>query len=522
MGMILGLSKIDGTSDRRLDGASAVSVIATPDDSRALVLVSSRTGDQISKVGLTSNGVLSVDRAGLKDGQGELRGAGDSVITEIGDTSVLISTASFDNAVTISSFGKFGRMSPVIHIKDDVVFDDPEAGVISSNGGRKMSLFNADSVDAFSVGDKPYFVVGGSFDDGVSLFTFDLEGGATLLSNRFDNAFLHLDGVEDVAHVDLGGRHFVIAVSPNEQGVSVMRLTKIDTLFNTFNIASGPELSLGVLTSVETAVIGNSAFVFVGGFGNAPITVFELSTKGKLDLVQRVTDDDAANIGRLFSMEVFEIGDRTYVAAGGDRGAISVFQVGENGTLTLTAEFEGVNTRRADPTTDIAVHQFGEKTVLIASGQDGDGIATYRFFEDAAGITRIGDEGRDNLKGREKGDILVGDAGNDRLKGKAGHDRILDGEGKDLMWGGSGRDVFEFVQDNTKDKIQDFENGRDLIDLSGFVERFSDLEIEEISDGVIGITHESEVFIVKGFKNAPLTVDMFDSSDFVFIEDQFL
>ena len=269
-------------------------------------------------------------------------------------------------------------------------------------------------------------------------------------------------------------------------------------------------------------MIGDKAFVLVGGFGNTPITVFELSNDGKLTIVDRVSGDDATNIGRLFSMEVFEVGETTYVAAGGDRGAINVFRIGDDGELTLSAELVGANTRRADPTTDIAVHQMGEKTILVAAGQDGDGIASYRFFEDAKGKTHIGGDGKDIPKGREKCDILVGDGGNDRLKGKSGHDRILDGEGKDQLWGGSGRDVFEFVEDGQQDKIQDFEDGRDLIDLSGFVSRFADLEIEEITDGVVGITHDDDVFIIKGFNNSAVTVDMFDESDFIFIQDQFL
>lgn len=521
MGVILGLSKIAATSDQRLDGASAISILATPNDDRALILVSSRTGDRISKVGLTSNGVLSVDRLGLLDSDADLRGAGDSVIAEVGDTSVLISTASFDNAVTVSTFGKFGRMTPVIHIQDDVVYDDPDEGVVTGHGGLQMSLFNADSVTAFTVGDTPYFAVAGSYDDGISLFSYNLEGGAQLLSNRFDTDILHLDGVEDIAHVEFGGRHYVIAVSPNERGVSVLRVTPNDKLANMDNVTSGPDAVLGVLTNVEATVIDGNAYVVTGGFGFAPITVFSLSTKGELTVESQVTGADVANIGRLFALEIFEIDGRTYVAAGGDGGSISVFRMDDDGSLTVSAEFEGVNTGRAGPTTDIAVHQFGEKTVLVASGQDGDGIATYRFFEEPPGVTTIGDDGADNLKGQEYGDILVGDSGNDRLKGKAGHDRILDGEGKDLLWGGSGRDVFEFIEDGTKDKIQDFEDGRDLIDLSGFVNRFKDLTIEEVEDGVIGITHGEEIFIVKGFDKQPLSVDMFDESDFVFVQDQF-
>ena len=522
MGVILGLSKIAGASDQRVDTASAVSIISTPDDNRALVLVSSRSGDRISKVGLTSNGLLSVDRLGLDERDGELRGAGDSTIAHIDGEPVLISTASFDNAVTVSTFSNFGRMNPMIHIQDDVVYDNPDEGVISSNGGRLMSLFNADSVDAFDIDGKPFFVVGGSFDDGISLFSYGLDGSSALVSNRFDTDTMHLDGIDDVAHLELDGRHFVIAVSPNEQGVSVMRLTKINTFFNTDNIASGPEISLGVLTSVETAVIGDKGFVLVGGFGNTPLTVFELGLDGKLSIVHRVSGEDAANIGRLFSLEVFEIDGRTYVAAGGDRGSITVFRLDADGELTLSAELAGANARRADPTTDIAVHQMGEKTILVASGQDGDGIASYRFFEDAKGKTHIGGEGKDVLKGREKGDILVGEGGNDRLKGKSGHDRILDGEGKDQLWGGSGRDVFEFVEDGQQDKIQDFEDGRDLIDLSGFVNRFADLTIEEITEGVVGITHDDDLFIIKGFNRSAVTVDMFDESDFIFVQDQFL
>lgn len=108
------------------------------------------------------------------------------------------------------------------------------------------------------------------------------------------------------------------------------------------------------------------------------------------------------------------------------------------------------------------------------------------------------------------------------LKAKQAMTAFLMARAKTSSWGGSGRDVFEFTEDGQQDKIQDFEDGRDLIDLSGFVNRFADLEIEEISDGVVGITHNEDVFIIKGFNKSAVTVDMFDESDFIFVEDQFL
>ena len=522
MGAIIGLSKISGASDPRLDSASAISVISTPDDGRGLLLVSSRSANRISKVGLTSNGVLSVDLLGLGESDGKLRGAGDSAISYVDGAPILVSTASFDNAVTVSTFVQFGRIKPIVHIQDDVTFDNPEDGVIALPGVLSMSLSNADSVESFTIDGEAFFVVGGSFDDGISLFSYNLSGGSTLVANVTDAEEHHLNRVEDVAYLEVDGRHFVITVSPSEQGVSVFHLADKTSLSNTDNVSSGPEFSLGILTSVETTVIGDKGFVLVGGFGDASITVFELGSDGELEIVDQVVRQDVANISRLFSLEVFEIEGRTYVAAGGDRGSINVFAIGDDGHLTLSAELEGSDSPRADPTTDIAAHQFGEKTILIASGQDGDGIATFRFFEDAIGKTHIGGDGKDILKGREKGDILVGAGGNDRLKGKSGHDRILDGEGKDHLWGGSGRDVFEFTEDSQQDKIMDFEDGRDIIDFSGFVNQFADLAIEQIATGAVSISYEEDVFIVKGFKKSAITVDMLDESDFIFVEDQFV
>ncbi|WP_247646181.1 M10 family metallopeptidase C-terminal domain-containing protein [Labrenzia sp. VG12] len=74
--------------------------------------------------------------------------------------------------------------------------------------------------------------------------------------------------------------------------------------------------------------------------------------------------------------------------------------------------------------------------------------------------------GDDHLKGRDGDDRLLGGDGNDRLEGGDGADLLVDGAGSDVLIGGEGADIFVFLADGACDRIEDFEVGRDKIDLS--------------------------------------------------------
>jgi hypothetical protein len=80
--------------------------------------------------------------------------------------------------------------------------------------------------------------------------------------------------------------------------------------------------------------------------------------------------------------------------------------------------------------------------------------------------------GNDTLVGGAKNDVIFGGAGNDQLFGLGGNDLIIGGGGTDQLRGGGGNDVFRL--DNVfhstvaaPDKILDFQQGSDKIDVSG-------------------------------------------------------
>ncbi|WP_439618985.1 M10 family metallopeptidase C-terminal domain-containing protein [Shinella sp.] len=101
----------------------------------------------------------------------------------------------------------------------------------------------------------------------------------------------------------------------------------------------------------------------------------------------------------------------------------------------------------------------------------GDGTAHDSTGNDADLL--IGSSHANTLSGGAGNDALVGLAGKDRLNGGAGNDWLDGGTGADILTGGSGADTFVFrsaadigLAAGTRDRITDFEPGRDGIDLS--------------------------------------------------------
>ena len=91
-------------------------------------------------------------------------------------------------------------------------------------------------------------------------------------------------------------------------------------------------------------------------------------------------------------------------------------------------------------------------------------------FGNTADNRLYGFPGDDMLLGNDGDDLVMGYSGNDLLRGDKGDDRIIGGTGADILVGGLGNDTFVFSPDDGvyDDKIVDFNNGDNTIDLSAF------------------------------------------------------
>ena len=130
-------------------------------------------------------------------------------------------------------------------------------------------------------------------------------------------------------------------------------------------------------------------------------------------------------------------------------------------------------------------------------------------------------EGTDVLLGNGGDDILFGSEGNDFIDGGAGEDSLLSGGifgGNDFLIGGSGADTFSLIDVadgvTSHDVIADFEQGKDVLDISGLtgVTSFEDLFITTNDNGHVAIYISEDQSVT--FENQT-DIAAFDATDFL-------
>ncbi len=129
-----------------------------------------------------------------------------------------------------------------------------------------------------------------------------------------------------------------------------------------------------------------------------------------------------------------------------------------------------VNLQQAPSVTGLADGRF-VVTWEDLSGTLGDttfAVHAQIFDPRSSGVTLTGLAAADDLIGSSHNDILRGMGGNDTLSGGKGKDVLDGGAGSDLLTGGGGADVFVFAPGGGHDRITDFTNGSDHINLTAY------------------------------------------------------
>lgn len=120
----------------------------------------------------------------------------------------------------------------------------------------------------------------------------------------------------------------------------------------------------------------------------------------------------------------------------------------------------------------------GDKAMKFYGSSGND---LYFYGGDKADVM-FGRGDRDVLQGQGGKDKLFGGVGNDVLRGGDGRDRLNGGKGDDNLSGDElagrkARDVFIFTRGDGVDTINDFQDGRDRLDLRVFhFDSFADVE----------------------------------------------
>ena len=153
-----------------------------------------------------------------------------------------------------------------------------------------------------------------------------------------------------------------------------------------------------------------------------------------------------------------------YIGIGIELGGFD-YGSGDYRSVIVTQNFAATGgTVRLDGAASENDRLTGTADVDLLAGGTGNDLLAGRGGND----TLLGGSGQDILRGGSGADVLRGGSGADRLSGGAGRDLVDGGAGRDILWGRAGADTFVFDRGAGTDRIRDFQNDLDRIDLRDF------------------------------------------------------
>lgn len=151
---------------------------------------------------------------------------------------------------------------------------------------------------------------------------------------------------------------------------------------------------------------------------------------------------------------------------------------------------------------------FADGTVTEAAAEDSPLRTIYgtdgseympSIYQD--GITKIGQDGNDQLVGSAGNDYLYGGKGDDRITGNGGSDVLDGGEGSDFLYGGAGDDTYIFKKGYGTDTIGDGE-GINTIEIYGYGQSQVKASRTNWNDMTIEFEGSEDKLVIEGFFTA--------------------
>ncbi|SFH74800.1 calcium-binding protein [Albimonas pacifica] len=321
----------------------------------------------------------------------------------------------------------FAALSAVHLVVQGAIFAEDSDAVSSDSGSSSLRV----TVD-----------VGGSIiagSDGVELNGDDHEVANAGLIRGFGDAAVQLlgdGGVVSNTGVLSGQR----GISISGAGADISNAGLIEATGDVLGFGLGIEVGQGAtIANTGTISAAQVGVIFTDGAG----TLFNSGVivgRGGTSVDASNEADVVRNAGGLMGDVILDAGDDVYVAVRG--GFVDGTVTGGDGADRLT----------------------GASAEDAFSGGAGADLLRGRGGEDALD----GGDDRDELAGGGGDDLLQGGAANDVLRGGAGDD-VLDGDGgRDRLFGGEGADRFVFEPGEGIDRVFDFQNDVDLLDLSAY------------------------------------------------------
>lgn len=427
-------------------------------------------------------------------------GLSDFDVLEVAGQPILVPSGRYDDRTAIHRLDATGAFESVKTLGANTQFigNFSDAITITIEGKTFMAAAQSgqSGFRSFRIRDDLSLEVKAKFEDTSSAFTGDISA---------------------MSEAQVGGRSFFFAASALDAGVTSYWMGKWGNIKERDSVAPDDGPGFNAPSTLATTISDGKIYLLMGAAGTDSITSIRVNQFGGLFIEDHVMDSGATRFANIAALETFETADRSFVLAGGSDDGLSLFELFPGGKLFHLASIADDNATSLTNVSAIAADVIGNEVQVFASGEGAPGITQFSVDLGNLATPILGSDQADNLTGGAGDDLLMGFDQADTLGGGDGTDILVDGAGVDILSGGAGADVFVFVADGRLDRITDFEDGIDRIDLSDLPMLYAaaSLDITPQSYGAM-IRFGAERLRVETMDGQMLGLEDLTDDDFIF------
>ncbi len=388
--------------------------------------------------GLFNTGTLTINNSKFISNTALLWNTGGGGLFNKG-TATLNNNIFTDNMANENGGGLFNKGGEITLINNIITgnFSNREGGGLSNSDGKATLINNTISNNSASEGSGLYneatlTLINNTISNNDAIYSgggLYNDGKATLINNTIVNNAL-VDPYQD------------------EGGAGIYNDYGTVSLQN--NIIANNTDSEGINNNLSGEFTGN-AYNLIGDVTNATGTVGTGTDMVGVDpLLTEIQDNGGSILGYpIFSYAPLP-GSPVINAGSSALLPQDTYDLDQDGNISEPFPFDQRGFQRIAGKVDIGAVEYN--ATYLGTAQDN------LFY---------GSPVADNLFGGDGNDRLFGKDGNDKLYGDAGNDILTGGNGKDTLTGGAGSDTFVLVSSSGTDRITDFEDGSDKLQLTG-------------------------------------------------------
>ncbi|NEY92112.1 M10 family metallopeptidase C-terminal domain-containing protein [Tabrizicola oligotrophica] len=373
-------------------------------------------------------------------------------------------------------------------------------------------LFGVTAMEILERGPTDMAVIAQRTVAGLQVFSISETGAVSLIATLADGPKSYLADVADLASVEVAGRSFLLAASALENGISLFEIDSAGAASFVDAIGAADGLPLGGPAALQTVRFGGEQFVLVAATLSASVSVLRINEMGVIFVEDHLIDDRATRFDDVAALDAFPHAGRVFVVAAGSDAGVSVLELLPGGRLSHVTSLALETGAGIGTVTGIEAAVLNGRAAIFLT--DAGGTRIHQLEIALAGIGGlVGAQGGLALGGNLD-ERLLGTAAAETLQGGGGDDFLHDGAGNDLLLGGAGADVFVLDRDGSADRIGDFQDGIDRIDVSdwGRIYAASALTINITASGAV-VSYGDESLTITRAGSAALQLT---EADFLF------